>query len=64
MYITLFSLIDKSFLLFKRYDFLFDDDDESHGSYLTDEDELHFGNEHELSDNDDDEDDDLPQLWN
>jgi len=46
---------------FDEYDFLFDDDDESHGSELTDEDDFRFIVEHNLSDNDDDET--TPQVW-
>lgn len=49
----LFDLEKKMPSLFWRYDFLFDDeDDESHHSNLTDEDELRFADEH-TSDNDD-----------
>jgi hypothetical protein len=33
-------------------DFLFDDDIESYGSYLTDDDDFHFTDDHELTDND------------
>ncbi|CAF1221908.1 unnamed protein product [Rotaria sordida] len=43
---------------FDEYDFLFDDDDESHGSYLTDDDDFRLADEHDISDNDDDDDDD------
>ncbi|CAF3427802.1 unnamed protein product [Rotaria sp. Silwood1] len=43
---------------FDEYDFLFDDDDESHGSYLTDDDDFRLVDEHDISDNDDDDDDD------
>ena len=48
---SLLSLLN----LFSRYDFLFDDEDgESFGSYLTDDDELRFADENDPSDNDDD----------
>ncbi len=48
-----------------RYDFLFDDEDGSHGSESTDEDDFSFADEHNLSDNEDDGDDDetKPQVW-
>ncbi len=40
-------------LLFLRFDFLFDDDDiESYGSYLTDDDDFRFTDDHDLTDND------------
>ena len=42
--------------VFCRYDFLFDDeDDESHHSNVTDEDDLRFADENNFSDNDNDE---------
>jgi E3 ubiquitin-protein ligase makorin len=50
---------------FDEYDFLFDDEDGSHGSESTDEDDFHFADEHNLSDNEDDDEDDetKPQVW-
>jgi len=46
--------------IYEEFDFLFDDeDDESHGSELTDEDEFRFGDEHDLTDDEDVE----PRFW-
>ncbi len=45
----------KNYIVFSilRFDYLFDDDDiESYGSYLTDEDEFRFADEPDLTDND------------
>lgn len=44
-----------------RFDFLFDDDNdeiESYGSYLTDDEDFRFPFDHNLTDNDDDDEDD------
>jgi len=52
----LFYLEQKIVLSFCRYDFLFDDeDDESHHSDLSDEEEVRFADENNLSDNEDED---------
>ena len=49
-------LFDREILFLCRYDFLFDDeDDESRHSDLTDEEELRFVDENNVSDNDDED---------
>lgn len=48
-------------LIQSRFDFLFDDDNdeiESYGSYLTDDEDFRFPFDHNLTDNDDDDEDD------
>jgi hypothetical protein len=53
-YVQKYFSISSRRKIFYRYDFLFDDeDDESHHSDLTDEEELRFVDENNLSDNDD-----------
>ena len=50
--VSIFSPVDVG-RFFDELDFLFDDDDiESHGSYFTDEDDFRLGDEHFLTDND------------
>jgi hypothetical protein len=50
--VSIFSPVDVG-RFFEELDFLFDDDDiESHGSYFTDEDDFRLGDEHFLTDND------------